>query len=182
MSHEMRAGRVVGTTHKIAGVEVVIKTNALRADSGLKLAFRAIAQLWHPHAIEIPKNRSIGLVPRIECLARFPRNLPAHSKLVFQEQMSSAERQIGSTIQWLRTEDECRCGRFGRSQSAHAESHIRLSRRKCTQKNKHHAKPYKRFHYPTPPFLFRTSNSTHSATCPIYSNAHMVRDVCANHG
>lgn len=114
MSHEMRAGRVVGATHKIAGVEVVIKTNALRPDPRLKLAFRAVAQLWNPHAVEIPENWSIGLVPRIQGLARLPRDLSAHSELVLQEYVSSAERQISSAIERLRTEDQRRCSRVRR--------------------------------------------------------------------
>ena len=63
VSHEVRAGVVVLARDEVAGIEVVVEANALRADSSLEFRRGAFPDRRQPDAVKIPENWAVGLIP-----------------------------------------------------------------------------------------------------------------------
>src|SRR4029077_8786989 len=89
LSQEVCAGGVVGATDSTAGDIVGIETGAFRSDASRQLSRHVGAKSRRVDAIEVPKNRAIGLREVIVRLPTSPGDFPANSEMLVEQKITA---------------------------------------------------------------------------------------------
>jgi len=100
VSQEVCARRVVRTASESTIIEILIETNAFRADATHQFRADMLIEARRVDGIEVPKHGPVGLKSCIEILAGAPSYFALYTEILYDESVA-AEVQIRTTTEAL---------------------------------------------------------------------------------
>src|SRR6266550_7292928 len=88
MTQEVISADVVRASGKAAGSERLIGAQAFHTNAGHQLRGRKFSQFRDINSVEVPKYRTVRLIPTVDGLTGSPRHFATNSQTPFKQKVS----------------------------------------------------------------------------------------------